>query len=45
MFHQLKKHGHPLLDPVVVTKEGFLSVRTDQLAHPQVICAMLHDHK
>ncbi|KAF4520124.1 hypothetical protein B566_EDAN010280 [Ephemera danica] len=44
MFHQLKKYSHPTLDPMIVTKEGFLSVSPDQLNQPQIICTMLQDH-
>lgn len=44
MFHQLKKYSHPTLDPMIVTKEGFLTVSPDHLKQPQIICTMLQDH-
>jgi len=45
MFYVLKKCGHPTFDPMEVTKEGYLSVRSDALACPQTMCALLHDYK
>lgn len=39
------KSGHPALDPLVITRNGVLSVKDDVLKSPQQLCTLLHGHR
>ncbi|XP_012529063.1 gametogenetin-binding protein 2-like isoform X2 [Monomorium pharaonis] len=44
LFYDLMKSGHPALDPLVITRNGVLSVKDDVLKSPQQLCTLLHGH-
>ncbi|XP_011156996.1 gametogenetin-binding protein 2-like isoform X2 [Solenopsis invicta] len=44
LFYELMKSGHPALDPLVITRNGLLSVKDDVLKSPQQLCTLLHGH-
>lgn len=44
LFYDLMKSGHPALDPLVITSDGYLSIKDDVLESPQRLCTILHGH-
>uniref|UniRef100_A0A1B6EK34 Gametogenetin-binding protein 2 n=1 Tax=Cuerna arida TaxID=1464854 RepID=A0A1B6EK34_9HEMI len=44
LFYQLMKSGHPALDPLVILKEGYLTLQDDHLGWPHLLCTLLHGH-
>ncbi|XP_022901319.1 gametogenetin-binding protein 2-like [Onthophagus taurus] len=44
LYYQLFKYGHPTLDPLVVKKDGIITVREDKQNSPQFLCNLFHGH-
>jgi hypothetical protein len=44
LYLQLKISGHPTLDPIVINKQGVLSISNEKLKAPKDVCTLLSDH-
>lgn len=44
LYYQLFKYGHPTLDPLVINKDGIITIREDKQNSPQFLCNLFHGH-
>lgn len=44
LYLQLFKFGHPTLEPLIVTKEGVITIQEEKCLNPQTLCTLFHDH-
>ncbi|KAI4460999.1 gametogenetin-binding protein 2 [Holotrichia oblita] len=44
LYYQLFKYGHPTLDPLVIKKDGIITVREDKQNSSQFLCNLFHGH-
>lgn len=43
LYYQLHTMQHPF-DPLLVNKEGVITIKEDRLLMPQILCSLFHDH-
>uniref|UniRef100_A0A0A9YFG3 Gametogenetin-binding protein 2-like n=1 Tax=Lygus hesperus TaxID=30085 RepID=A0A0A9YFG3_LYGHE len=44
LYEQLRKSGHPALEPLVITSNGTLTIKEDHFQWPRLLCTLLHGH-
>ncbi|XP_044754730.1 gametogenetin-binding protein 2-like [Coccinella septempunctata] len=44
LYYQLFKFGHPTLEPLMVTKEGIITIQEDICFQPLILGSIFHEH-
>ncbi|CAB0016885.1 unnamed protein product [Nesidiocoris tenuis] len=44
LYEQLRKSGHPALEPLQITPDGTLTIKDDHFQGPRLVCTLLHNH-